>query len=59
MAKLRLKKEIKDYFKERAGAIFFLIVVAIMTFLVINFTNFDKEKSTNPISLDAELVQIS
>ncbi len=59
MKKIRLRKEIKDYFKERAGVIFFLIVVAIMTFLVINFTNFDKEKSTNPISLDAELVQNS
>lgn len=49
MAKLRLKKEIKDYFKERAGAIFFLAVVAIMTFLVTNYTNFEQEKSTAEI----------
>ena len=46
MAKIRLKKEVKDYFSERAGAIFFLAVVAIMTFLVTNYTNFEYEKST-------------
>ncbi len=54
MKKIRLRKEVKDYFSERAGAIFFLVVVAIMTFLV---TNFEQEKSTNPTTFQTELVQ--
>lgn len=57
MKKIRLRKEVKDYFKERTGAIFFLVVVAVMSILVANNTNLEHEKSTNPISLDAELVQ--
>jgi hypothetical protein len=57
MKKIRLRKEVKDYFSERAGAIFFLVVVAIMTFLVTNYTNFEQEKSTNPTSFQTELVQ--
>lgn len=57
MKKIRLRKEVKDYFKERSGAIFFLLVVAVMSILVANNTNLEHEKSTNSISLDAELVQ--
>lgn len=57
MKKIRLRKEVKDYFKERSGAIFFLAVVAIMTFLVTNYTNFEQEKSTNPTTFQTELVQ--
>lgn len=57
MKKIRLRKEVKDYFKERSGAIFFLVVVAVMSILVANNTNLEHEKSTNSISLDAELVQ--
>lgn len=57
MKKIRLRKEVKDYFKERSGAIFFLFVVAVMSILVANNTNLEHEKSTNSISLDAELVQ--
>lgn len=34
MKKIRLRKEIKDYFRERSGAIFFLLVVAVMSILV-------------------------
>ena len=49
MKKIRLRKEVKDYFRERSGAIFFLAVVAIMTFLVTNYTNFEQEKSTAEI----------
>lgn len=57
MKKIRLRKEVKDYFSERAGAIFFLVTVAIMTFLVTNYTNFEQEKSTNPTTFQTELVQ--
>ena len=57
MKKIRLRKEVKDYFKERSGEIFFLFVVAVMSMLVANNTNLEYEKSTNPISSDAELVQ--
>lgn len=56
MKKIRLRKEVKDYLSERAGAIFFLAVVAIMTFLVTNYTNFEYEKSTNPTNFKTELV---
>lgn len=57
MAKLRLRKEVKDYFSERAGAIFFLAVVAVMSILVANNTNLEHEKSTNPTTFQTELVQ--
>lgn len=57
MKKIRLRKEVRDYFSERAGAIFFLAVVTIMTFLVTNYTNFEQEKSTNPTTFQTELVQ--
>ena len=57
MKKYRLKKEVKDYFKERAGAIFFLVVVLVMSILVGNYTNLDQTKSTNPNSFQTELVQ--
>lgn len=46
MKRYRLKQEVKDYFKERAGAIFFLIVVLVMSILVGNYTNLDQTKST-------------
>lgn len=46
MKKYRLRKELKDYFKERAGAIFFLVVVFVMSILVANNTNLEYEKST-------------
>ena len=46
MKKYRLKQEVKDYFKERAGAIFFLVVVLVMSILVGNYTNLDQTKST-------------
>lgn len=46
MKKYRLKQEVKDYFKERAGAIFFLVVVLVMSILVANNTNLEQTKST-------------
>ena len=46
MKKYRLKKEVKDYFKERSGVIFFLAVVLVMSILVANYTNLDQTKST-------------
>lgn len=46
MKKYRLKQEVKDYFKERAGVIFFLVVVLVMSILVGNYTNLDQTKST-------------
>lgn len=46
MKKYHLKQEVKDYFKERAGAIFFLVVVLVMSILVANNTNLEYEKST-------------
>ena len=49
MKKIRLRKEVKDYFKERFGAIFFLLVVAVMSILVANNTNLEHEKSTAEI----------
>lgn len=57
MKKIRLRKEVKDYFKERSGAIFFLFVVAVMSILVANNTNLEHEKSTNPTTFQTELVQ--
>ena len=57
MKKYHLKQEVKDYFKERAGAIFFLVVVLVMSILVANNTNLEYEKSTNPNSFQTELVQ--
>lgn len=57
MKKIRLRKEVKDYFKERAGAIFFLVVVAVMSILVANNTNLEHEKSTNSTTFQTELVQ--
>ena len=57
MKKYRLRKELKDYFKERAGAIFFLVVVLVMSILVANNTNLDQTKSTNPTTYQTELVQ--
>ncbi len=49
MKKIRLRKKVKDYFKERSGAIFFLLVVAVMSILVANNTNLEHEKSTAEI----------
>lgn len=57
MKKIRLRKEVKDYFKERSGAIFFLFVVAVMSILVANNTNLEHEKSTNLKDFEAKLVQ--
>lgn len=57
MKKIRLRKEAKDYFKERSGAIFFLLVVAVMSILVANNTNLEHEKSTNLKEFEAKLVQ--
>ncbi len=57
MKKIRLRKEIKDYFRERSGAIFFLLVVAVMSILVANNTNSEHEKSTNLKEFEAKLVQ--
>lgn len=57
MKKIRLRKEVKDYFSERSGAIFFLLVVAVMSILVANNTNLEHEKSTNPTTFQTELVQ--
>lgn len=57
MKKIRLRKEVKDYFKERSGAIFFLFVVAVMSILVANNTNLEHEKSTNLKEFEAKLVQ--
>ena len=57
MKKIRLRKEPKDYFKERSGAIFFLLVVAVMSILVANNTNLEHEKSTNLKEFEAKLVQ--
>ena len=57
MKKIRLRKEVKDYFRERSGAIFFLIVVAVMSILVTNNTNLEHEKSTNLKDFEAKLVQ--
>ena len=53
MKKIRLRKE----FKERSGAIFFLLVVAVMSILVANNTNLEHEKSTNLKEFEAKLVQ--
>ncbi len=49
MKKIKLRKEVKNYFKERSGAIFFLFVVAVMSILVANNTNLEHEKSTAEI----------
>lgn len=57
MKKIRLRKEVKDYFKERSGAIFFLFVVTVMSILVANNTNLEHEKSTNLKDFEAKLVQ--
>lgn len=57
MKKIRLRKEVKDYFSERSGAIFFLAVVAVMSILVANNTNSEHEKSTNLKEFEAKLVQ--
>ena len=46
MKRYRLRKEVKDYFKEKAGAIFFLAVVLVMSILVANNTNLEQTKST-------------